>query len=210
VAAIYRLTMPSRDFPIIRQSGSTNCGPTSRSSRSLRSVIKHQIITPKVFAEYVILRYAFLPNIFGAEDSQSSAYCRAHLNRISQPDEGRGRCKGSGAWNPRKDFSQPKQPPITPSTPTPSDISKNAPSLNGLSHAGVVRSRRRRMISAVKPDEPASNFQQRENAMSSASHKDARGDESSCGWRDSARSSSSLPRRRGRSSSPTLVQSSYR
>src|ERR1700730_16923929 len=49
--------------------------------------------------------------------------------------------------------------------PTPSDISKNAPSLQGLSHAGVARSRRRRMISAVKPDEPASNFQQRDNAV---------------------------------------------
>src|SRR5580700_851864 len=48
--------------------------------------------------------------------------------------------------------------------PTPSDISKNAPSRQGLSHAGVARSRRRRMISAVKPDEPASNFQQRDNA----------------------------------------------
>src|SRR5580693_5013643 len=36
--------------------------------------------------------------------------------------------------------------------PTPSDISKNAPSLQGLSHAGVARSRCRRMISAVKPD----------------------------------------------------------
>jgi opacity protein-like surface antigen len=36
--------------------------------------------------------------------------------RISQPDEGRGRCKGSRAWDPRKDFSQPTQPPITPST----------------------------------------------------------------------------------------------
>jgi len=34
--------------------------------------------------------------------------------RISQPDEGRGRCKGSRAWDPRKDFSQPTQPPITP------------------------------------------------------------------------------------------------
>ena len=32
--------------------------------------------------------------------------------RISQPDEGRGRCKGSRAWDPRKDFSQPTQPPI--------------------------------------------------------------------------------------------------
>src|SRR6478672_3182429 len=84
--------------------------------------------------------------------------------RISQPGERRGRCKGSRAWDPRKDFSQPTQPPITPQRPTPSDISKDAPSLQGLSHAGVARSRRRRMISAVKPDEPASNFQQRDNA----------------------------------------------
>jgi hypothetical protein len=29
----------------------------------------------------------------------------------------------------------------------------------------VARSRRRRMISAVKPDEPASNFQQRDNTV---------------------------------------------
>src|ERR1700736_1433981 len=33
--------------------------------------------------------------------------------RISQPDEGRARCKGSRAWDPRKDFSQPTQPPKT-------------------------------------------------------------------------------------------------
>jgi hypothetical protein len=46
----------------------------------------------------------------------------------------------------------------------PDEGSKNAPSLQGLSHAGVARSRRRRMISTVKPDEPASNFQQRDNA----------------------------------------------
>ena len=26
--------------------------------------------------------------------------------RISQPDEGRGRCKGLRAWDPRRDFSQ--------------------------------------------------------------------------------------------------------
>src|ERR1700676_70595 len=88
--------------------------------------------------------------------------------RISQPDEGRGRCKGSRAWDPRKDFSQPTQPPITPSTSNASDISKNAPSLQGLSHAGVARSRRRRMISAVEPDESASNFQQRDNAVAPA------------------------------------------
>ena len=26
--------------------------------------------------------------------------------RISQPDEGKGKCKGSRVWDPRKDFSQ--------------------------------------------------------------------------------------------------------
>src|ERR1700738_5180925 len=36
--------------------------------------------------------------------------------RISQPDEGRGRCKGSRAWDPRKDFSQCIQQPTTTST----------------------------------------------------------------------------------------------
>jgi hypothetical protein len=36
--------------------------------------------------------------------------------RISRPDEGRGRCKGSRAWDPRKDFSQCMQQPTTPST----------------------------------------------------------------------------------------------
>jgi hypothetical protein len=32
-----------------------------------------------------------------------------------------------------------------------------------LSHADVARGRRRRVISAVEPDEAASNFQQRDN-----------------------------------------------
>jgi hypothetical protein len=41
--------------------------------------------------------------------------------------------------------------------PTPSDISKNAPSLQGLSHAGVARSRRHRMISAVNPHQTFNN-----------------------------------------------------
>src|ERR1019366_2686293 len=36
--------------------------------------------------------------------------------RISRPDEGRGRCKGSRAWDPRKDFSQCMQQPIILST----------------------------------------------------------------------------------------------
>src|SRR3984893_6755036 len=48
--------------------------------------------------------------------------------------------------------------------PTPSDISKSAASLQGVGHTGVARSRRRRVTSAVKPDDPASNFQQRDNA----------------------------------------------
>src|SRR3984893_16302577 len=36
--------------------------------------------------------------------------------RISQPDEGRGRCKGSRAWVPRKDFCQCMPRPTTRST----------------------------------------------------------------------------------------------
>ena len=36
--------------------------------------------------------------------------------RISRPDEGRGRCKGLRAWDPRKDFSQYMQQPTTLST----------------------------------------------------------------------------------------------
>ena len=36
--------------------------------------------------------------------------------RISQPDEGKGKCRGSRAWDPRKDFSQRMPPSTTPST----------------------------------------------------------------------------------------------
>jgi hypothetical protein len=36
--------------------------------------------------------------------------------RISRPDEGRGRCKGSRVWDPRKDFSQCMQQPRILST----------------------------------------------------------------------------------------------
>src|SRR5208283_3794760 len=36
--------------------------------------------------------------------------------RISRPDEGRARCKGSRAWDPRKDFSQCMQQPRILST----------------------------------------------------------------------------------------------
>ena len=36
--------------------------------------------------------------------------------RINRPDEGRGRCKGSRAWDPRKEFSRCKQQHKIPST----------------------------------------------------------------------------------------------
>ena len=49
--------------------------------------------------------------------------------RISRPDEGKGSCKASRAWDPRKDFSQPTQPHITFfERPAPSHLSKNAQS----------------------------------------------------------------------------------
>jgi hypothetical protein len=48
--------------------------------------------------------------------------------------------------------------------PMPPHLSKNAPSLSGLNHADVARSHRRRVISAVEPGKPTSNFQQYDNA----------------------------------------------
>ena len=60
--------------------------------------------------------------------------------------------------DPRKDFSTHAATYNTFNVRTPFDISKNAPSLPGLSHAGAARSRRRRMISAVEPDELHQTF----------------------------------------------------
>src|SRR5208282_4681123 len=38
--------------------------------------------------------------------------------RVSLPDDENARCKGSRAWDPRKDFSQCMQQPIILSTPS--------------------------------------------------------------------------------------------
>src|SRR5208283_1805357 len=70
--------------------------------------------------------------------------------RISRPDEGRGRCKGSRAWDPRKDFSQCMQQPIILSTS--SAISpqqeRTEPSVHRPCRRGVKSSLRR------EPDVP--------------------------------------------------------
>ena len=82
----------------------------------------------------LLKKYGFAPDKLVTDELRSYAAAASHLGiaqnatsvadgatierriRISQPDEGRGRCKGSRAWDPRKDFSQPTQPPITRST----------------------------------------------------------------------------------------------
>ena len=81
----------------------------------------------------LLKKYGFGPDKLVTDELRSYAAAASHLGiakrhergrwatierriRISQPDEGRGRCKGSRAWDPRKDFSQPTQPPIIPST----------------------------------------------------------------------------------------------
>jgi hypothetical protein len=58
--------------------------------------------------------------------------------RISQPDEGRGRCKGSRAWDPRKISLSACSSPQHIQRPTSSHLSKNAPSLQGIGPADVV------------------------------------------------------------------------
>src|SRR5207302_3122121 len=70
--------------------------------------------------------------------------------RINRPADETARCKVSRVRVQPRDFFQPTQPPITPST-------SNAPSHQGLSHAGVARSCRR-MISAVNPTNPHQTF----------------------------------------------------
>jgi hypothetical protein len=48
------------------------------------------------------------PVILGSQNAMSAvdgAIIELRI-RISRPDEGRGTCKGSRAWDPRKDFSQ--------------------------------------------------------------------------------------------------------
>jgi hypothetical protein len=81
----------------------------------------------------LLKKYGFVPDKLVTDDLRSYGAAASDLGiakrmnaadgatterriRISQSDEGRGRCKGSRAWDPRKDFSQPTQPPITPST----------------------------------------------------------------------------------------------
>ena len=60
--------------------------------------------------------------------------------RISRPDDGSARFKGSRAWDRRKEFSQRMRRPKTPSTS--SVISpQQAPSLQGGGDADVARSR---------------------------------------------------------------------
>jgi hypothetical protein len=58
------------------------------------------------------------PIILGSQNVMSAADGATieRRIRISQPDEGRGRCKGSRAWDPRKDFSQCMQQHKIPST----------------------------------------------------------------------------------------------
>jgi hypothetical protein len=116
--------------------------------------------------------------------------------RINRPDDENTRCKGSRAWDPRKDFSQPTQPPTTHSTSNaispqqdthgqahtrrtklPEDhfecplLLQAMRMLGTTSSSSSANSRRhtnevvcRSVISAVEPDEPASKFQQRDNA----------------------------------------------
>ena len=58
--------------------------------------------------------------------------------RINRPDDENARCKVSKAWDPRKDFSQRMQQPITLSTSSAISLSKNAPSLQGIGNADVA------------------------------------------------------------------------
>ena len=58
------------------------------------------------------------PVILDSQNAMNAVDCATieRRIRINRPDEGRGRCKGSRAWDPRKDFSQCMQQHKIPST----------------------------------------------------------------------------------------------
>ena len=81
----------------------------------------------------LLKKYGFVPDKLVTDELRSYAAAAGHLGIAKRHERGRwrnnraenshqpsrrrrGRCKGSRAWDPRKDFSQPTQPPITPST----------------------------------------------------------------------------------------------
>jgi hypothetical protein len=58
--------------------------------------------------------------------------------RISRPDEGRGRCKGSRAWIRAKISLSACSTIKYFQRPTSSYLGKNAPSLQGIGHADMA------------------------------------------------------------------------
>src|ERR1700730_18557453 len=84
------------------------------------------------------------PVILGSQNAMSAvdgATIELRI-RISRPDEGRGRCKGSRAWIRAKISLSACSRPEHLQRPAPSHLSKNAPSLQGIGHAYMARSRR--------------------------------------------------------------------
>jgi hypothetical protein len=126
----------------------------------------------------LLKKYGFVPDQL-TDELRSYAAAASHLGiakrhergrwsnnragiRISQPDEGRGRCKGSSAWDPRNDFSQCMQQPIILST-----SSAISPQQERTEPSGPHPCRRGAK-SSPPHDFSASNFQQRDNAVASA------------------------------------------
>jgi putative transposase len=81
----------------------------------------------------LLKKYGFVPDKLVTDELRSYAAAASHLGIARRHERGRWRnnraenshqptrrrergCKGSRAWDPRKDFSQPTQPSITPST----------------------------------------------------------------------------------------------
>src|ERR1700732_2749866 len=84
--------------------------------------------------------------------------------RINRPDDENARCKGSRAWDPRKDFSQCMQQHKIPST---SNVI--SPQQERTEPSGPQPCRRGAKSSpphdfSCETRRPASNFQQRDNA----------------------------------------------
>ena len=106
----------------------------------MRKLLKKYGFVPDKLVTDELRSYAAAVHDLGTQNAMSAADGATieRRIRISQPDERRGRCKGSRAWDPRRDFFQCMQQRKILSIPTSSYLSKNAPSLQGIGHADMA------------------------------------------------------------------------
>jgi len=110
----------------------------------MRKLLKKFGFLPDKIVTDDLRSYGAAARELGISDRHERGRWRATIGRrtrISQPDEGRGKCKGSKVWDPRKDFFHRMQPPTTRSTFNAISFQQGTPNFSSLGHGHVARGR---------------------------------------------------------------------